>query len=188
MSQSFRFRLSRADWVELSTVVARRPLHFRIVTMIASLSVMVFVMAWIRSDADPDRSLLSQVLSGDRKWWPMIAFLAIFSVGMLFRHHLSGLGARFGWKRMPLADKEVEVILDREDVRMRAVDGSGFDWRFPWTSVTRLIVSPERLMLAVGPNQGLPIPRAAFATPAAFGKIEKIVLARLPKGTPHERA
>lgn len=188
MSQSFRFRMARADWVALSIAVARRPWHFRIVTMIASLSLMVFVMAWIRSDTDPDRSLLSEILSGDRKWWPMIAFLVIFSVGMLFRHHLSGLSARFGWKSMPLADKEIEVILDREDVRMRAVDGSGFDWRFPWTSVTRLVTTPERLMLAVGHGQGLPIPRAAFATPAAWAKIEKIVLARLPKGIPHDRA
>lgn len=188
MSQSFRFRLSRADWVALSTAVARRPLHFRLVTMVASLSLMVFVMAWVRSDADPNRSLLSEVVSGEKRWWPMLAFLVIFAVGMLFRHHLSGVSARFGWKTMPLADKEVEVILDRDDVRMRAADGSGFDWRFPWTAVTRLIDSPERLMLAVGPRQGLPIPRSAFPTPAAYAKIEKFVLARLPKGIPHERA
>lgn len=188
MSQSFRFRMARADWVALSTAVARRPLHFRVVTLVASLSLTVFVMAWVRSDADPNRSLLSEILTGDRKWWPLLGFLVLFSFGMLFRHHLSGLNARFGYRRMPLADKEVEIIFDREDVRMVAVDGSGFDWRFPWTSVTRLIVTPERMMLAVGPQRGLPIPRAAFATPAAFAKIEKLVLARLPKGIPHERA
>lgn len=188
MSKSFRFRMTRADWVALSTAVARRPWHFRLVTLIASLSAMVFVMAWIRSDVDPNRSMLSEILAGEQKWWPMIGFFVLFSVGMMNRHRLSGLSARVGFSTMPIADKELEVTLDDAGVQVVAVDGSGFDWRFTWNDVGRLIETPERLILAVGPRQGLPIPRAAFAKEAKFAEIEKFVRARLPQGVRHERA
>lgn len=188
MSNTFRFRMTRADWVALSTAVARRPWHFRLVTLIASLSAMVFVMAWIRSDTDPNRSMLSEIVAGDQKWWPMLGFFVLFAIGMMNRHRLSGLSARVGFSSMPIADKELEVTLGKDDVHVVAVDGSGFDWRFTWNDVGRLIETPERLILAVGPRQGLPIPRAAFAKEADFAKIEKLLRARLPQGVAHERA
>ncbi len=188
MSKSVRFRFGRADWVALSTTLARRPWHFRVVTLVASLSVMVFVMAWVRSDLDPNRSMLSDVLAGERKWWPFVGFLGLFSAGMMFRHLLVGLSARFGFSSMPIADREIAVDLDAEGVRAVATDGSGFDWRFTWNDVTRLIETPERLILATGARRGLPIPRAAFARDVDFERFRKELLARLPKGVPHDRA
>lgn len=188
MSKSVRFRFGRADWVALSIAVARRPWHFRLATLVASLSVMVFVMAWLRSDVDPNRSMLSEVLSGDRKWWPFLGFLALFSAGMMFRHLLVGLSARFGYSSMPIADREIAVDLDADGVRASATDGAPFDWRFTWNDVTRLIETPDRLILATGSRRGLPIPRSAFARDADYERFRKQVLARLPKGVPHDRA
>lgn len=187
MSKTVRFRFTRADWIALSIAVARRPWHFRVVTLVASLSVMIFVMAWVRSDVDPARSMLSEVLAGDRRWWPFLGFLVLFSLGMLFRHRLVGLNARVGYGRMPLADREVEATLDDDGVHARAVDGAAFDWRFTWNDVTRLIETPERLILATGYRQGLPIPRAAVAGDADFAALADFVRARLPSGAPHER-
>jgi len=188
MSKSVRFRFGRADWVALSIAVARRPWHFRLATLVASLSAMVFVMAWLRSDVDPARSMLAEVLSGERKWWPFLAFLVLFALGMWFRHRLVGLSARYGFASMPIADRELEVDLDAEGVHAAAVDGSGFDWRFTWNDVARLIETPDRLILATGPRQGLPIPRAAFAGDADYRHFRAEVLARLPEGVPHDRA
>lgn len=183
MSIELRFRMSRADYVALSMAVSRRPLLFRIGTVVLALSVLVFAAAMI--EGKHGRSLLSDVLTGDREWWPTYGFIALVSLGLLFRHVLVAFNAAAGYGRMPLADKDVVVRLDDTAAAITATD---FDWRFEWPAVARVVESRSHLVLAVDTREGLPLPRRAVADDAAWQNLGAFVRAHVTEGTAHERA
>lgn len=184
MSETFSFRMSRADWVALSMSVARRPFLFRLAVVIAMLSLMTMGMA-LFSSADPTAdSVLADALRGGSDWYPFYAFIALVVAGTLFRHRLVGFNAAAGFARMPLADKELAVEMGETEVH---VTSEGFDWRFPWAAVSRAIETRTHLVIATSGREGLPIPRAAFADSAGFDRVRAFVLARLPEGAVHEQ-
>ena len=188
MSQTFRFRMSRADWVALSSTVARRPLMFRLAVVVTLVSMVVIVLSMLSSKDPESGSMLHEAMKGGPDWYPFFGLMALVALGTVFRHHLVGFNARMGFARLPLADKELTVAFGPESVHVTAPEASGFDWTFPWAAVGRVIETPTHLVLATGGREGLPIPRAAFANDAAFEAVRKTVLARVPQGASHERA
>jgi hypothetical protein len=186
MSREVRFRFTRADWVALSAAVARRPLLFRLAVAFMMTSIVVIVMSMLASTDPTAQSMLHDALRGGSDWYPFYGLIVLLVLGTVFRHHLVAFNARMGFARMPLADKELVVELGADEVVVRANE-TGFDWRFPWAAITRVIETPTHLILATGGREGLPIPRSAFADEKAFADVRKTVLARLREGTPHER-
>ncbi len=184
MSETFSFRFRRADWVALSSAVARRPLLFRLAVVVAMLSATTLVMSMVSSSDPTVDTLLADALRGGSEWYPFFLFVALIALGTVFRHVLVGFNAAMGFGRMPLADKEMAVELGDDDVHVTAPD---FDWRFPWAAVSRVIETSTHLVLATSGREGLPIPRDAFADPARFEKARAFVLAHLAQGTVHDR-
>jgi hypothetical protein len=184
MSETFSFRFQRADWVALSTAVARRPLPLRLAIVVAVLSFLVMVMNFVDAGDGSGRTVLAAVLDGGPTWYPWYAFGVLLALGLFFRHRIVGFTAAMGFARMPLADKELKVEMGASDVHVASGD---FDWRFPWEAVGRVVETPTHLVLATGGREGLPIPRAAFADASAFEKVRAFVLARLVQGAVHER-
>lgn len=185
MSEKVSFRFQRADWVALSTAVARRPLAFRLAVVVAMLSATVMVMSVVASSDPTAGTLLADAMRGGSEWVPFYVFVVLVAVGTVFRHVLIGFNAAMGFGRMPLADKEMAVDLGDAEVRVRAPD---FDWRFPWAAVSRVIESSTHLVLATGGKEGLPIPRSAFADATAYERVRAFVLAHLVEGAGHDRA
>ncbi|WP_333826095.1 YcxB family protein [Pinisolibacter sp.] len=185
MSEKISFPFARADWVALSTAVARRPLPFRIALVVFVLGFAVIVLGLVPGNAPTGGSLLGEALKGGSEWYPWYGFGVLLSLGLFFRHHLVGFNAATGFARMPLAEKELTVEFADEEIHATATD---FDWRFPWAAVVRLIETPTHLVLATGGRQGLPIPRTAFADADAFERTRAHILAHLSEGTPHDRA
>ncbi len=184
MSETFTFRMARADWVALSTTVTHRPLAFRLALIVAMLSLTTVVMALV-SSADPTvGTLLADALRGGSQWYPFHGFVALVVLGILFRHRLVGFNAAAGYGRMPLADKELKVEMAEADVHVTA---DGFDWRFPWAAVGRTVETATHLVLATGGREGLPIPRSAFTDAPAYERVRAFVLAHLVEGASHER-
>ncbi|WP_165498255.1 YcxB family protein [Siculibacillus lacustris] len=183
MSQTFEFRMARTDWVALSTAVARRPLAFRIATVVAMASLVAMVLAFL--SAPDGGTLLASALAGGADWYPFYGIIALFAVALLFRHRLIGFNAAAGFARLPLADKLLVVDAEETDVHVVAPD---FDWRFPWAAVFRLIETPTHLVIATGGREGLPVPRRAFADAAAFEAFRAFVVAHLPEEASHERS
>lgn len=188
MSEAFRFRMARADWVALSSAVARRPLLFRLAVCVLMVSLVVIVMSMLSSKDPTAASLLHEALRGGSDWWPFYGLLAVVLAGTVFRHRLIGFNAAAGFSRMPLADHELAVELGAEEVRVRETEGGPFDWRFPYAAIVRLIETPSHLIVATGGREGLPIPRSAFATEAAYAAVRDTLRSRLSEGVPHERA
>ncbi len=185
MSEKISFRFQRADWVALSTAVARRPLPLRIATVVAVLSFLVMVMAFVDAGDGTGRTALAAARDGGPAWYPWYAFAALLALGLFFRHRIVGFTAATGYGRLPLADKEMAVDLGPAEVHVTSTD---FDWRFPWAAVGRLIETPTHLVLATGGREGLPIPRSAFSDASAYERLRSFVLAHVPEGTAHERA
>lgn len=186
MSETFRFRMARADWVALSSAVALRPLLFRLAVTVVLLSMVVIVMSMLQSTDPTAKSMLDDAMRGGSDWYPFYGLIALVVAGTLFRHKLVAFNAAAGFGRMPLADKELAVELGAEEIRVKETEGGPFDWRFPWAAVSRVIETPTHLILATGGREGLPIPRAAFADEAAFAKVRETVAARVAEGTPRE--
>ena len=184
MSEKFAFRFQRADWVALSTAVARRPLAFRLAVVVAMLSATVMVMSVVSSSDPTAGTLLADALRGGSEWYPFYLFFAMIMLGTLFRHVLVGFNARMGFGRMPLADKEMAVELGDTDIHVTAPD---FDWRFPWAAVSRVIETPTHLVLATSGREGLPIPRTAFADAKGHERVRAFILAHLVEGAVHDR-
>mgnify|MGYP001767775385 CR=1 FL=1 len=184
MSEKLSFRFERADWVALSTAVARRPLAFRLAVVVAMLSATVMVMSLV-SSSDPNAgTLLADAMRGGSEWYPFFLFVVMVGLGTVFRHVLVGFNARMGFGRMPLADKEMAVELGDTDIHVTAPE---FDWRFPWAAVSRVIETPSHLVLATSGREGLPIPRTAFADAERYERARAFVLAHLPEGAVHDR-
>lgn len=187
MSETFRFRMARADWVALSSSVARRPLAFRLAVAVLMTSMVVIVMSMLGSTDPTATSMLDDAMAGGPDWYPFYGLLALVIFGTVFRHRLVAFNAAMGFRRMPLADKELAVTFGPEDVRVAETEGGRFDWRFPWAAIQRVIETDTHLILATGGREGLPIPRAAFADAAAFDAVRATVLSRLSEGTVHEK-
>ena len=184
MSETFSFRFRRADWVALSSAVARRPLLFRLAVVVAMLSATVMIMSVVSSSDPTVGTLLDDARRGGTEWYPFFLFIAMVALGTVFRHVLVGFNAAMGFGRMPLADKEMAVELGDTEVRVTAPD---FDWRFPWAAVGRVIETKTHLVLATSGREGLPIPHDAFADAGTFDRVRAFVLARLPQGAAHDR-
>lgn len=187
MTETVTFRFARADWIALSTAVARQPLILRIAMVGVTLSGLAVVASFLDAGDGSGRTLLAAVLGGGGRWLPWYLFAALLALGLFFRHRLVGFTAAMNFARMPLADRDLTVELGDEEVRAATADG-GFDWRFPWTAVHRLVETPTHLVLAAGPRQGLPIPRAAFADADAFLRARDFVRAHLSEGASHEHS
>ena len=185
MSEKITFRFQRADWVALSSAVARRPLLFRLAVVVAMLSATVMVMSVVTSSDPTAGTLLADAMRGGSEWYPFFLFVVLIALGTLFRHVLVGFNAAMGYGRMPLADKQMAVELGETDVHVTAPE---FDWRFPWAAVSRVIETSTHLVLATSGREGLPIPRSAFADAVAHDEIRAFVLAHLPQGATHDRA
>ena len=185
MSETFSFRFQRADWVALSSAVARRPLLFRLAVVVAMLSATVLVMSVVSSSDPTAGTLLADAMRGGSEWYPFFLFVAMVGLGTVFRHVLIGFNAAMGFGRMPLADKEMKVELGDAEVHVASGD---FDWRFPWAAVSRVVETPTHLVLATSGREGLPIPRSAFAEGTAYERVRAFVLAHLVEGTAHDRA
>lgn len=183
MTHHLEYTMSRSDFVALSTAVARRPLPFRLLWIAAMWALAGGAMS-VLPGGTPGGSMLDDVLAGNRDWWPLIAFVALFSLVALFRHRLAGLNAAAGYARMPLADRPMSIDLDETEVRVVAGE---FDWSFPWAAVARLVETPDRLVLVVGAREGLPLPRRAIATTADWEALRAFVTAHLAPGASHER-
>lgn len=186
MSETFRFRMARADWVALSSAVAFRPLLFRLAVTVVLLSMVTIVMSMLQSTDPTATSMLDDAMRGGSDWYPFYGLIALVVAGTLFRHKLIAFNAAAGFRRMPLADKELAVEFGAEEVRVKETEGGPFDWRFPWAAVSRVIETRTHLILATGGREGLPIPRAAFADAAAFAAVRETVAARVAEGTPRE--
>lgn len=184
MTETFSFRFQRADWVALSTAVARRPLLFRLAVVVAMLSATVMVLAVVGSSSPTGGSLLDDALRGGSEWHPYFLFVGLVALGTVFRHKLVGFNAAMAFARMPLADKELAVELGEEEIRVAA---EGFDWSFPWAAISRVVESKTHLVVATGGREGLPIPRAAFPDEAAYERVRAFVLAHIGTGAVHER-
>jgi hypothetical protein len=184
MSEKLSFRFRRADWVALSSTVARRPLLFRLAVVVAMLSATVMVMSVVSSSDPTAGTLLNDALRGGAEWYPFYIFVALVALGTLFRHVLVGFNAAMGFGRMPLADKEMAVDLGETEIHVTAPE---FDWRFPWAAVSRVVETPTHLVLATSGREGLPIPRATFADAAGYDRVRAFILARLVQGAAHER-
>ncbi|MDK9695898.1 MAG: YcxB family protein [Siculibacillus sp.] len=184
MSETFSFRFRRADWVALSSAVARRPLLFRLAVVVAMLSATTMVMSVVSSSDPAAGTLLVDAMRGGSEWYPFYIFFGLVVVGTLFRHVLVGFNAAMGFARMPLADKDMTVELGDTEVHVSAPD---FGWRFPWAAVSRVSETPTHLILATSGREGLPIPRSTFADAEAFEKVRAFVLAHLAEGAVHER-
>jgi hypothetical protein len=185
MSETVSFRFRRADWVAMSTAVARRPLAFRLALVVFVLGFAVIVLGLVPANPPAEGSQLAEALKGGSEWYPWYGFGLLMVLGLLFRHHLVGFNAATGFARMPLAEKELTVAFGDEEIHAAAAPD--FEWRFPWAAVARLIETPTHLILATGGRQGLPIPRDAFADGAAYERTRAFILAHLAEGTPHER-
>lgn len=181
MSETVTYPFARADWVALSTAVARRPLAFRLAVVVAVLSFLVIVMSFVEAGDGSGRTVLVAARDGGPAWYPWYLFAALMALGLFFRHRIVGFTAAMGFSRMPLADKPLVVDLGDTEVHVTAPD---FDWRFPWAAVARVIETPTHLVLATGGREGLPIPRAAVAD---YEKIRTFVLAHLAEGAAHDR-
>jgi len=182
MAHHLEYTMSRADFVALSTAVARRPLLFRLAWVAALWALAGGVMSVLPGGAT-GLSMLDELLAGNRDWWPLLALLVLFSVLALFRHRLAGLNAAAGYARMPLADRPMTVDLDETEVRVTAGE---FDWSFPWGAVVALVESPDHLVLAVGGREGLPLPRRAVASAADWQALGAFVTAHLAPGARHD--
>jgi hypothetical protein len=145
MSETFTFRFQRADWVALSSAVARRPLLFRLAVVIAMLSATVMVLSLVQSSDPTAGTLLADAMRGGSEWYPFFLFVVLIALGTIFRHVLVGFNAAMGFGRMPLADKEMAVDLGDAEIHVGAPD---FDWRFPWAAVSRVIETKTHLVLA----------------------------------------
>lgn len=184
MSETFSFRFGRAEWVALSTVVARRPLLFRLAVIAATLAAAVMVMSVVPSSDPAVPNLLADAARGGAHWYPVYLFVVLAGLAIVFRHRLVGFNASLAFNRMPLADKEMVVELAEADVHVASGD---FDWRFPWAAVARVIETADHLVISTGGREGLPIPRAAFADAPAYERVRAFVLAHLVEGATHER-
>lgn len=185
MSEKISFRFQRADWVALSSAVARRPLAFRLAVVVAMLSATVMVMSLVSSSDPTAGTLLADAMRGGSEWYPFFLFVALIALGTIFRHVLVGFNAAMGFGRMPLADKQMSVDLGDTEIHVTAPE---FDWRFPWEAVSRVVETPSHLVLATSGREGLPIPRTAFADAKGYERVRAFVLARLPQGAAHDRA
>ena len=185
MSEKISFRFARADWVALSSAVARRPLLFRVAVVVAMLSATTLVMSVVSSSDPTAGTLLEDALRGGSEWYPFFLFVAMVALGTIFRHVLVGFNAAMGFSRMPLADKQMTVDLGDAEIHVSAPD---FDWRFPWAAVSRVIETKTHLVLATSGREGLPIPRTAFAEAKDLDRVRAFVLAHLVEGTAHDRA
>ena len=185
MSPTVTFRFSRGDWVAMSTEIARKPLVFRLATVVAVLGAMVIALGLFTSGAPDGGSLLGEALKGGERWYSFYAFALLAALGLVFRHRLVGFNAAAGFARMPLADRDLTVVFDEEDVHATA---DGFDWRFPWSAVVRLIETPTHLVLATGGRQGLPIPHRAFAGEADRIAFRDFAVAHASREASHELA
>ncbi len=187
MSEKVTFRVERGDFVALSLAVARRPLLFRISSVIATLSLLVFAMS-VLSPQDPAySSMLYDFLSGKKEWFPFYAFVVLVSIALFFRHRLRAFNAWMGYARMPLADKEMTVELAKDEIRVTAPEAT-FDWTVPRLAVRALVESPTHLVVAVGAKEGVPVPRRAFASDAAWARFRDALVRFLPEGATHDRA
>jgi hypothetical protein len=184
MSEKVTFRFQRADWVALSSTVARRPLLFRLAVVVAMLSATTLVMSMVQSSDPAAGTLLTDALRAGPEWYPFFLFVAMVALGTVFRHVLVGFNAAMGFGRMPLADKQMAVELGNAEIHVTAPD---FDWRFPWEAVSRVIETPTHLVLATSGREGLPIPRTAFADAKGYERVRAFVLAHLVEGAAHDR-
>ncbi|MER2606785.1 MAG: YcxB family protein [Siculibacillus sp.] len=185
MSQRVSFRMARADYVALTTAVGRRPLAMRLATVVATLSLMVFAMSVLQSADPAGGTMLTDALRGGSEWYPFYAFAVLVALGLFFRHRILGFNAAMTYSRMPLADADVTVEIADADIRVTAP--TGFDWRFPKAAIRRLIETPTHLIIAVGAREGVPVPKAAFASDTVRDLFVKRLVAALPEGSIHER-
>ena len=185
MSEHVSFRFQRADWVALSSAVARRPLLFRLAVVVAMASATVLVMSMVASSDPAAGTLLADALRGGSEWYPFYLFFAMVVLGTIFRHVLVGFNAAMGFGRMPLADKQMTVELGETEIHVSAPE---FDWRFPWAAVSGVIETKTHLVLATSGREGLPIPRTAFADAKGYDRVRTFVLAHLVQGAAHDRA
>ncbi len=182
MSEKITFRVERGDFVALSIAVARRPWPFRLASVVATLSLMVFVLSILPSQDPNGTSMLYDALKWQSEWYPFYAFVALVAVGLIFRHQLRGLNAAAGYARMPLADTDLTVEVGTEEMRVTAPTVS-FDWTVPRLAVRALIETPTHLVVAVGPKEGVPIPRRAFADDKAWTRFRDRLIAFSPEGS-----
>ncbi len=187
MSEKVTFRVERDDFVTLSMAVARRPLPFRIASVVATASLMVFAMSILPSQDPAYSAMLYDALSGKKEWYPFYGFVAMVLIGLFFRHRLRGFNAYMGYTRMPLADKELTVDLDAERIHVTSPE-SEFDWTIPKQAVRALVETPTHLIVAVGSKEGLPIPRRAFTGDAGWESFRAALVRFLPEGATHDRA
>ncbi len=187
MSEKITFRVERGDFVALSIAVARRPLLFRFASVIATLSLMVFVMSILPSQDPAYRAMLYDFLSGKSEWYPFYGFVILVAVGLFFRDRLRGFNAYMGYGRMPLADKDLTVDIGKDEIRVTAPDAS-FDWTVPRLAVRALVETATHLVVAVGNKEGVPVPRRAFADEAAWTRFRDALVRFIPEGAAHDRA
>lgn len=187
MSEKVTFRVERSDFVTLSMAVARRPLLFRLSSVVATFSLLVFAMSILPSQDPAYRAMLYDFLSGKKEWFPFYGFAVLVALGLFFRDRLRGFNAYMGYGRMPLADKEMTVDVAAEQIRVTAPEAS-FDWTVPRLAVRALVETPTHLVVAVGNKEGVPVPRRAFESDADWGRFRDTLVRFLPEGAPHDRA
>ena len=187
MSEKVTYRVERNDFVTLSMAVARRPLLFRIASLVATSSLMVFAMSILPSQDPAYSAMLYDALSGKQEWYPFYGFVGLVLIGLFFRHRLRGFNAYMGYTRMPLADKEMTIDLDDERIHVTAPEAQ-FDWTIPKPAVRALIETPTHLVVAVGSKEGLPVPRRAFPSDGAWDRFRAALVRFLPEGATHDRA
>lgn len=187
MSEKVTFRVERGDFVTLSMAVARRPLLFRISSVVATASLMVFAMSILPAQDPAYSAMLYDFLSGKTEWYPFYVFAVLVAVGLFFRHRLRGFNAYMGYARMPLADKDMTIELAADQIRVTAPEAA-FDWTVPQLAVRALVETPTHLVVAVGSKEGVPVPRRAFASDAAWARFRDALVRFLPEGAAHDRA
>lgn len=174
------FRMERADFVALSTALARQDPRSTFIK-IAVYLLALLAIAWF--EAGSVDALLAALANNFS--FPSVLFYAPVVFGppllLLMTPQLAGLVAAASYRRNAIADRDVTLHLTAEGIEGGATDLYS---RVGWAGVRRLIETPSHLFVLISRREALLIPRRAVPNEDVYDNIRGFIRARtgLPTG------
>lgn len=158
------------------TRVARRPTRREAGLRFLVLVAMYVAMMLVIDPALRSPSGWAAMLSTRPGLLATSAVLVVFAAIARFDHLATMWLGWFWYRRLAAAGRRVTVVLDEAAV-MWSLDGvSG---RMEWSAIRRAVEMADRMLLFIGPLEGLMIPRRAFADEAAYTNALEFVKAHV---------